>query len=289
MCDDAEKRMKLYGIGIGPGDPGLITVEGLRLLREAPVIFVPAGDKVSGSRADEILTAAGVDGKSFHQLVFPMVKDTLTLEEKWRTSAEEVYPVLQKKGWGCFVTLGDPSVYSTWIYLRRALSEIGSETGTEANTGMEEGEISEKRGTEEGQRMGTEEDQGPTKTGVECRVIPGIQTMNAVAAALGVPLVEGRERLALLPTPDDPKELKAFLPLFDTLVLYKIGDRLEKLLAFLESEGLGERAYFARKLGLPEEILAAGTEAIPPGTEGYLSAMIIKSGDTQLESTYYGG
>ena len=124
---------------------------------------------------------------------------------------------------------------------------------------------------------------------VTFQVVPGIQTMSAIAAALEVPLVEGRERLALLPMPDDSTELKELLRHFDTIVLYKIGARLEKLLAFLESEGLGERAYFARKLGLPEEILAAGTEAIPPGTEGYLSAMIIKSGDMQLESTYYGG
>lgn len=248
MRDDAEKGMKLYGIGIGPGDPGLITVDGLRLMREAPVVFVPAGDRVSGSRADEIISAAGVDRKSFHQLVFPMVTDKITLEEKWHRSAEEVYRILREKGWGCFVTLGDPSVYSTWIYLRRALGE------------MAEGETAE----------------------VVCRVIPGIQTMSAAAAALGVPLVEGRERLALLPLPDDPAELKGLLRQFDTIVLYKIGARLEKLLAFLESEGLGEKVCFAGKLGLPGEVLAAGTEEIPPGTEGYLSAMIIKSGNRDV-------
>ncbi len=255
MRNDVEKGMKLFGIGIGPGDPGLITVEGLKLMREAPVVFVPAGDKVSGSRADEIISAAGVDRKSFHQLVFPMVTDKLTLEEKWHRSAEEVYRVLREKGWGCFVTLGDPSVYSTWIYLRRALKDVAE---AEKAAGMSET--------------------------VAFQVIPGIQTMSAVAAALGVPLVEGRERLALLPLPDDPAELKGLLHGFDTIVLYKIGARLGKLLTFLESEGLGKNAYFARKLGLPEEILAAGTEAIPPGTEGYLSAMIIKLGNRDAEA-----
>jgi precorrin-2/cobalt-factor-2 C20-methyltransferase len=247
MCTDTKTDKKiLYGIGIGTGDPGLITVKGLELLRSANTVFVPAGKKTDDSLAGKILESAGIEKSRQVKLVFPMSKDRLELEAEWIKTAETVAASLKQDSIAAFVTLGDPSVYSTWIYLRRALQTTYSE--------------------------------------VSCRVVPGIQTMNVAAGLLDVPLVEGKERLALVPAPDTMEELDPLFPLFDTVVFYKVGKRLEQLCRFITEKGCADRAYFVQRAGLEGEVTAAGLTAIPEEATGYLSVMIVKTGRGAVEA-----
>jgi len=246
MCTDTGTDEKiLYGIGIGTGDPGLITVKGVELLRSVKTVFVPAGKKTNDSLAGKILESAGVEKSKHVKLVFPMSKDRKELEAGWSETADTVAASLKENCRGAFVTLGDPSVYSTWIYLRRALQAAHSD--------------------------------------ISCRVVPGIQTMNAAAGMLGVPLVEGKERLALVPTPDTMDELDPLFPLFDTIVFYKVGERLDPLCKFITDKGCGDRAYFVQRAGLEGEVTAAGISAIPKEASGYLSTMIVKTGRGAVE------
>ncbi|MFP4563999.1 MAG: precorrin-2 C(20)-methyltransferase, partial [Spirochaetia bacterium] len=201
--DTSEGTPILYGIGIGPGDPELITLKGLSLIekvtREGGTVFVPAGKLVDGSLAKEIVRRMGTETSNWRELEFPMTTDTADLEARWREAADTIADVLvgpadsQRAGpagtagvgGAAFLTLGDPSVFSTWIYLRRQMEILHPK--------------------------------------IRCLTVPGIQTMNAAAALLELPLVEGKENLAFLPAPDDPEELNFLLPHFDTIVLYKIG------------------------------------------------------------------
>lgn len=237
--DDGKKTRVVYGIGIGPGDPGLITVTGMDILRSADTIIVPAGKKSTGSLAEKIIAEAGIDKTKCRTMEFPMSTEEDVLKAKWRQAAEEVKAIFDKNDSCAFVTLGDPSIYSTWIYLRRALRT--------------------------------------TAPDVECRTVPGIQTMNAAAALLEVPLVEGRERLALIPLPDSFDELSRLLPMFDTLVLYKIGKRLSGLCVFLAENNLEDSAYFVQRAFLEGEVIARGLGQIPPDATGYLSTMIVRT------------
>ena len=258
MRDDiSEGRPVLYGIGIGPGEPELITLKGLSLIGEVTskggTVFVPAGRLVDGSLAKEIVRRTGTDTSNWRELEFPMTTDTAGLEARWREGAEAISAELGM-GTGpsrsgpagadraAFLTLGDPSVFSTWIYLRREMERHYPE--------------------------------------IRCVTVPGIQTMNAAAALMNIPLVEGKEKLAFLPAPDDPAELDPLLSLFDTIVLYKIGKRFPSLRSYLDAKGLGERAWYVERLGLPGEIAVEGTASLPEKSSGYLSTVILKTGES---------
>lgn len=107
--------MTLYGVGLGPGDPDLVTVRGRRLLGEAETVFVP------GRLAEEI-AATAAPAADLERLTFPMTRDESVLREAWAEAAETVAPVA-RDGTAAFGTVGDPKVYSTFAHLERALGE----------------------------------------------------------------------------------------------------------------------------------------------------------------------
>ncbi|MFP4530010.1 MAG: cobalt-factor II C(20)-methyltransferase [Halodesulfurarchaeum sp.] len=103
--------MTLYGVGLGPGDPELVTVKGARILEAATTVFAP-GDLAAR------LAAPYTD--SIERLEFPMTEDRDALETAWAEAAETVAP-LARDGDVAFATVGDPNVYSTFSHLERAL------------------------------------------------------------------------------------------------------------------------------------------------------------------------
>ncbi len=105
--------MTLYGIGLGPGQPDLVTVRGKRLLESVDVVYTPG--RLSRSVAREY-----VEPERIGDLEFPMTRDPDELERAWREAAEAVAPTASE-GDAAFVTLGDPNVYSTFGHLRRSL------------------------------------------------------------------------------------------------------------------------------------------------------------------------
>lgn len=107
--------MTLYGVGLGPGEPELVTVRGAELLAQAGTVFAP------GDLAAEIAAAHTSTGR-IEQLSFPMTRDETALREAWAEAAETVAPVA-RDGTAVFVTIGDPKVYSTFAHLKRALGE----------------------------------------------------------------------------------------------------------------------------------------------------------------------
>lgn len=245
--DTKTEGLKLYGIGIGPGSPDLLTLRGLNILetiaRNRGTVFTPAGKLSDGSLAREIIERHDIDVSSWRELEFPMTTDKLDLEAKWKKAAEVVIAEMEKTGTAAFLTLGDPSVYSTWIYLRREIELAAPD--------------------------------------FECVTVPGVQTMNAAAAAVNIPLLEGKERLALVPTPDDPGELDPIISLFDTVVLYKVGKRFPKVRKYLTAKGLDRSSCYAERLGHESQIITKGMESLPDSASGYLSTIIIKTGGLQ--------
>ena len=227
------------GIGVGPGDPELLTLRAVRELAEADLIYTPAARIKEQSLAAQIARGAGLDAAKVRELVFPMERDPEVLSEAWRIAAEPVAASLDQGLRVAFLTLGDPSVYSTWIYLRRAL---------------------------ESRRPGT-----------RFAVVPGIMAANAAAARLGVPLTEGSERLVLLPLPDPVEKLDAYLSLTERLVIYKIAGRLGELATWTLGRGLEKNAHLVVGVGLDRE--RAGLLAdLAPSVDGYLSVAVIKTG-----------
>ena len=245
MSDDTAAR--LYGIGIGPGDPELVSLKAFRLMNEADIIFTPKARVKGESLARSIVEGAGISNAAFIELEFPMVTGKTELEAKWHAAAAEVESGLAAAGPGTkavFITLGDPGIYSTWSYLQSALAEIAPRIIT--------------------------------------KTVAGISTMNAAAASLNRPLISGREKLALIPMPVDLEELDSLINSFDTIVIYKVSNRLQDFCKKIDQLGLSESTALVKRAGLPEEEIFAALTEVKTDTEGYLSTAIIRcTGNTK--------
>lgn len=147
----------LYGLGVGPGDPELLTLKAVRLLKEADVIAVP--DKGSGEKTALHIVEAYIQGKPLLPCATPMVRDRQVLDSAHDRIAGSICALLEEGKTVAFITLGDPTVYSTYMYVhRRVLAQ-----------------------------------------GYQAVLVPGVPSFCAVAARLGQSLCEQSERLMIVP------------------------------------------------------------------------------------------
>lgn len=116
---------KLMVVGVGPGDPELVTLKAQRVLKETPVVFYPVKSAGEKGIALEIVRGFIPPGTELVEVVFPMVKDRAVLEEAWKKGAETI--LTHPARWGAFVTLGCPQVYSTFFYLSPYLRGLAVE------------------------------------------------------------------------------------------------------------------------------------------------------------------
>lgn len=125
----SEKTGKLYGIGVGPGDPELLTLKAVRLIRECDVIAVP-GIKKEETVAYKIVKQAvpEIAEKECLEVDMPMTKDKEKLAQSHKAAFEKVMQVLDRGKNIAFLTLGDPCVYSTYIYIHKKAEQTGYET-----------------------------------------------------------------------------------------------------------------------------------------------------------------
>ncbi|PNH19105.1 precorrin-2 C(20)-methyltransferase [Lachnospiraceae bacterium] len=156
-----------YGIGVGPGDPELMTQKALKAIRASDVIAAP-GENVRETTAYRIAVRAapGLERKELLPILMPMVMDRSVMERAHRRGAEQIERVLlQGKSVG-FLTLGDSTIYSTFSYLEKIVK----------------------------------------KSGFQTVYINGVPSFCAAAAVLGIPLAEWREPLHIIPAMHRLKE-----------------------------------------------------------------------------------
>lgn len=123
---EQEKTMagKLYGVGVGPGDPELLTIKALRIIKKADVIAVP-GDDPRNSAAYKIVRRVwkGMEEKCILGIPMPMTKETGSLEISHHAGAVRIQEELEKGNNVAFLTLGDPTVYSTYLYIHKRIAK----------------------------------------------------------------------------------------------------------------------------------------------------------------------
>ena len=179
--------MRLIGVGVGPGDPELVTLKAARVLATADRVFVPVLSAADTGRAEATVGAHAAPDR-VERLVFAL--SPAERERYWAAAGDRVAAWLRETGGtAAFATIGDPNVYSTFGYLARAVRSLVPVVAIET--------------------------------------VPGITAMQALASASGTVLVEGHEPLTLLPLPDGGGEaLDAALKLGGTVVVYKGGRHL---------------------------------------------------------------
>lgn len=230
---------KLYGIGIGPGDPKLLTLKAKEIIDQVDIIFCPRGDEDGTSWARSIIEATTSSPKEFVELTFPMTHNEKILKVYWQKAAKRVVEALGDGRQGAFITLGDPFIYSTYIYLFRTLRQNFPD--------------------------------------IEVETIPGISAFNAAAARAQVPLVRGDERLAILPVTTDLRGLREAFEAFDTVILMKVGSKLDKVMALLTELDLLKHSVLVSHLGQPGERMIHDLSSLNNAErEGYLSVIIVK-------------
>jgi precorrin-2/cobalt-factor-2 C20-methyltransferase len=231
---------RLIGVGVGPGDPELVTVKAVRVLREADRVFVPVMSSDEQGRAEQTVRAHARHDR-IERLVFALNErtDTARRERHWDAAGHRVADYLRAAGpatTAAFATIGDPNVYSTFTYLAHTVADLLSDLTVET--------------------------------------VPGITAMQALASAAGVPLVEGTESLTLLPLARGTEGLAEALAGGGSVVAYKGGRVLDDVVDAVRTAGRLDEAVFAAHLGLPDEVVAPLSE-VDTSTAPYLSAVLV--------------
>lgn len=227
----------LYGVGVGPGDPDLITLKALRILERVPQIFAACSTKNSYSLALRIVQRH-VNGAKITSLAFPMTKDAQILKEAWEANARRVLQVLLAGEDAAFITLGDPLTYSTYGYLLKTLKGLHPE--------------------------------------VEVVTIPGITSFNAAAAVLNTPLAEGEESCYLVSGAMGGAKLRQVAQTAENIVMLKTYRHFDDICQTLEELDLMDRATYVRLCGLEGEMVEKDLSALKGQKMPYLSMIIIK-------------
>ncbi len=228
----------LYGIGVGPGDPDLITLKAVKALRSVDVVYTAASTKNRYSIAVEIVTPHLEDGIPIHRLDFPMTRDPGILNEAWSRNADIVRNTLGRGEDAALITLGDPMTYSTFGYLMRTLKETSPE--------------------------------------LPIRVIPGITSYQAGAATAGRVLAEGEESLTVVSGAMGPRRLREVIDHTDNVVMLKVYRNYREIMDALNELDLTRHAILVSRCGFDGEQIVSNLQDLPDETPPYLSLLLIK-------------
>jgi precorrin-2/cobalt-factor-2 C20-methyltransferase len=234
-------------IGIGPGDPDLLTIKALNVLRRCPVIATPKASRHGHSTALSIvrqaLPAGEMSGKEIVELHFPMKKIHLGQEpdpevlQAWQDSADRIFAVLSQGRDVAFPTLGDPAIYSTGYYLYATILERHPE--------------------------------------VRVQFVPGISAMSSCSATTQTPICLGDDMLAVIPATFSDSRLRQILETFDTIVLMKVHRVIDNLIALLSELNLLDKATLVERVGMADERVLGDLSALD-GQVHYFSTIIVR-------------
>lgn len=227
---------KFIGIGVGPGDEDLITIKAVNTLKDVDIIVCPQSKKKEGSIAYNIAEKYISETTEKLYLEFPMIHDKAKLKEKWSENADIISEKIKKNKNVAFLTLGDPTVFSTYMYLVPLLKTRG----------------------------------------IEVETIPGITSFCAVASKVSVPLTTWEETLAIVPLKKGCQSAIEALDNFDNVVIMKPSHDSNRLAEELIKRGLEDKFILISKCSTDEEKIVTDINQIVEEDIPYLSTMIVK-------------
>ncbi len=236
---------ELIGIGVGPGDPDLLTVKAVKAIQSADTIMCPASNEDRPSIALSVVTPLIDKSKNQEiiKLIFPMTKDKDVLEKHWKENARIMADKVLSGKNVVYLTVGDPYLYSTWIYMHREIEANHPE--------------------------------------MKVSVIPGIVSMFTFASKVGISIAEGAEKVAIIPSCYDMSSVKEIAKNSEVLVFLKDGRYFDQVIELLRESGFPDDSIFAigQDLGTDHEIIRKmklGEVNDDTLTTKYFSILVVK-------------
>lgn len=234
-----------YVVGVGPGDPQLMTLKAADVLKRCNVWFVPSAFENGGSMALEIASGA-VDqsGKTILSHRFPMKQVHRAQEpdpevkQAWKIAAETIMENLKNGRDVVFPTLGDPAIYSTGFYVCETLQEYGSEFNIE--------------------------------------IIPGVSAFGAASAVSELPLCLGDEKMVVIPATFENDRIKELLELCDIAVFMKVYKVMPRLVKLFDELGITENAVLIERCSLKDERIWKDVRTAVDEKLHYFSTLLVR-------------
>jgi precorrin-2/cobalt-factor-2 C20-methyltransferase len=236
--------MKLFCVGCGPGDPELLTLKAINLVKNAEVIFAPTAREGKPSIALSVVGTYVDKLAKIVNLIFPMVKDRESLKDYWKRNADQIADAVRTEKRVVYLTVGDPGLYSTWIYIHRELQKNHRD--------------------------------------IEIDIVPGIASMFAFAAQAKMSLAEGDETLAIVPACYDLDKVKQMANSCDTVIFLKDGRYFDGVIEMLADVGFADNSMIAiaQDVSVMGEIMKISKlselRRIKGTTQKYFSIMVAK-------------
>jgi len=233
-----KKMGTFYGIGVGPGDPELITMKAIRILQRVDVVYAAASTKNSHSLAVSIAKPHIPEATPIQRLSFPMTTDRAVTQQAWEVNADTIYKSLSKGDDVAFLTLGDPMTYSTYGYVLRYMNRIDAKL--------------------------------PVVT------VPGITSYQAAAARLNVPLVEGEESLLVVSGAMGGDRLRQQTIKPENVVFLKAYRNVEDITRAIGEADADYRCMGVSKCGQADEKIMFDLEELETRSPDYWTLIIAK-------------
>ncbi len=233
----------LYGIGVGTGEANLLTLKAIEALKEVDYIYTPVSSKSNNSNALKIIKSLFEDSllkkkDKVIELEFKMSKDLDKLKASRHKAAKKIYDKLQEDKKLAFITIGDPLFYSTYTYIMKKIRKWNNAT--------------------------------------KIITIPGITSIAACTSSQNIPLVEGKENVAVISSINEKTQLEKIFSIFDTVVILKLTRNFKKVYPVLEKLGLKDKVFICSRCGLKEEFYTYNIDKLKNNQIDYLSLMIVK-------------
>ena len=228
-----------YGIGVGPGDPDLLTVKAINAIKKVDVLIAPKTEKKEGSVALEIARPYLKSDIEILYQVFPMVKDFAESPEVFIENKNEIMSILSQGKNAAFLTIGDPMFYSTYIYIFKLLSEEN----------------------------------------INIETIPGIPAFLAIASRIGRPVAYGNDILTIIPATAEMNDIDSALDSSNTSVLMKVYKNFDEVVETLENHNMAWQAVLVSRCGLPDEKIINDISEHKHEHLNYLSTIITRKNE----------
>ncbi len=233
-----EKKGTLYGIGVGPGDPDLIPMKSVQILKSVDVVFGASSAKNQFSLAVQIAGKYIPGETQMVMLPFPMTKDEDTKIRAWDENAGKIIEVLEQGKDAAFLTLGDTLTYSTFGYILRAVQKLAPR--------------------------------------LSVVTIPGITSYQAAAARTNTPLMEGEESLLILSGVNGGEHLRKRLNTTENVVFLKVYKQAQDIVAAVGEAGMMKNSFGISKCCREDEEIIEDIREFNHREPGYWTLIVAK-------------